>query len=910
MEKSLESFQSEYKKNRTSFTNIYYTLTKKLNLIRVDEALESVVKASMTEIADKYLEQEGAESSVDSYLRNNELYEVHEFLVLTAIMAYNNMSNIDIDRLKEKSFGYAGCFDAVLNFNQLCIGARVNKHVAEETIINNLLSIGREEDYTSYINNKDYCDDLENVLDLMEGSQKKVGAKSQALKDSIADVFDANIESAISTIKERYSYILEGTFGIDQYKGVYTGRQLAVIQGVSSGHAKTVQPDKEFSLYYNRIFKEILDIQVCSDISNSSGRQFDLNLIKNTVKEANYKSVKPIYFPFKVLEIVRKCGVVKGNKITFTRHTQLYNYSKLSESQVGSMSKYLSVLEEYFTEEILDYLFICLVDYCRIHFSVNSNDRDKVEDSICEILDTRAEGFDELVSNIQNMLKYYVDCVTTAVVLDKLELSHETSRSGAEREKIIEFRFKVCSRLTKTGYSNNQFITSLIESKNVNRSDMADIEDTVAKVDELGFSMIDLKYTFDSDKVNARPTFAYKALETLLSQREGTESPVNWQNILLGRNLKDKILTSGVNGEVNLQKNQVHWIFSGSRSGKGVMCYNIFATAIASRLPIFYLDRKPDTATVLNEMCPDMFCINGGQYDSSIDTNGVFNPSKYPFNIPSYLKSYFVSEENKFDFLYFRSLMLVLAMFDYADTYKDSEMGRKLLEAFGGGVVLVLDEFSNFIKFFMKDTKPMSASSGSWLSKSKSQNGMIDSLGKISGDIQKARINLAKVKSKKGVSEEEISSANNALNIADSAEFELDRVYWAAIADSYQAIKDSMAGKKDTAGAVAKTMQVFVIGHDFSDIKTALANPDWFNTGAEGNKSKFNKSNGINPLVHLLAGLKSDVIVGYQADRQSYLAQGDKEFKTKTVLNQSRRCFAYKSIGNFTATEVEKITST
>lgn len=883
-------FNEKYSKCRDSLLNTYYSIVKKLNLNRVNESLESIVKASMREISEEY---EG--DDLDSYLKNHDLYEVHEFITLTAIMAYNNASNIDIDRLKEKSFGYTGCFEAVVNFSSL-FGVRVN----EELIVSNLLSIGRSEDYKSYISSKHYEDDIDNVLELMEGDKKRVGAKSQALRDSIADVFDANIESALSTIKERYSYILEGTFGIDQYKGVYTNRDVAVMVGVSNGHTKPIQPDKEFASYYGSVFNKILDLQV------NDSRQFDLNLIKNTVQEQDFKQVKPIYFPFKVLEIVKKCGVVKNNKPTFTRKTQLYNYQKLSEVQVGTIDKYLNILESYFSDEILDYIFICLVDYCRVHFSVTED----VEDKIYEILDVMGDGFNDLVSSIQNMLKYYVDCVTTAVVLDKLELSHEVSRSGAERDKIIEFRFKVCSRLTQMGYTNRQFITSLIESKNVNSSDMSDIEETVAKEDELGFSMIDLKYTFDSDKVNARPTFAYKALETLLSQQEGTESPVNWQNILLGRDLRDKIVISGTDNSINLQSNQVHWIFSGSRSGKGVMCYNIFATAIGSKLPIFYLDRKPDTATVLSEMCPEMFCVNGGQYDSSIDSNGVFNPSKYPFRIPSYLSSYFASEENKFDFLYFRSLMLVFAMFDYADTYKDSAMGSKLLNAFGGGVVLVLDEFSNFIKFFMKDTKPMSASSGSWLSKAKSQTGIVDSLSTISSNIQKARVSVAKTKSKKGVSQEEIDSANKALDIASSAEFEIDRLYWAALADSYQAIKDSMAGKKDAAGAVAKTMQIFVIGQDFSDIATALDNPDWFNTGAENNKSKFNKSNGINPLVHLLAGLKCDVITGYQADRPTYLAQGDKDYKTKDLLNKSRRCFAYKSMGFFTANELHKITDT
>lgn len=937
---SYKEFDDLYKQYRNTLIDVYYTHAKHTNLNRVNNNLKSVVAAS--------IENNTGIEDIDSY----EYYDVHEFLVLVLYSAYNKILGIDSGRLVKLSFGFTGCAEILQSL--LGILGKSDAEFLSETM-NILLSVGRDEDYNGYIENKHYCDDLINIKELLDLSKKRVGADSDELNVLIGETFNKNIESSLNMIKSRFSYMLEGTFGIDKYKGIYTGKTPAVMQGVKKGTVGVVKPDSDFATKFKPIFDEILNIDLCSEIdaSNTNGRQFDTALIaKNFGLNVDYMAVKPIYFPFKMLEFISKCGLVKQDgSYTFTKQTQLLNYTRLPEGIVGTKDKYLNAISKYFESEIIDYIYRCLIIYCKANFSdkylvltgdssinsiADSEERKKkqkklksdIELAIIDILENREEcivestqgeqvGYSSLVAYILNSLRYFVDCVTTAVILDKCETAQEDGYGGSKIDSILEFRIKICSRLNPQyrEYTNKQFIDSLVSISGLNSSDMSSIEETSAIVDEQGFSMIDVKYTFNMEKVNARPTFAYKALEALIGQqsaedREAGKASVSWQNILLGRNLSDRILTSGVDGDICLQNNQVHWIFSGSRSGKGVMCYNIFATAIGARIPIFYIDRKPDTATVLSALCPDMFCVNGGQYDSTIDTSGVFEPSTYSFNIPTYLSKDLAENQNKFDFVYFRSIMLVLAMFDYADTFKDSELGKKLLNAFGGGVLLVLDEFSNFVKDFLADTKPMSASSGSWLSKAKSQTGMLKDLQQVSTGVKKARLNLVKAEGKKNVTEEELAIARDNLNVAESAEFELDKVYWAAIADAYQAIKDSLGGKKDAAGAVAKSMQIFVIGQDLNKVESALGESDWFNTGAAGNTLKFNKSNGIIPLIHLLGGLSTDVLTGYQKDRQSYLAQGNNKFRTKNLLNASRRCFAYKKFGSFSKSELGKLTHT
>lgn len=704
---------------------------------------------------------------------------------------------------------------------------------------------------------------------------------SQSLKDAIADTFDTEINSALNLIKSRFSYIMEGAFGIDSYRGVYT---LQDMSGVVERTAKKLEPHNEFAKSYIPVLKSILDVDVRMD------RQFNLKAILQAYKNGG----AILYFPYKMLEFVAKCGLQKSDGYSFTRGTKVNNYTNLSASTIGTKSKYIDNIIDYFKVMVLDYLFIVL--------------RDLYETEDETVLEAKVNDFQESGNKdyIRGSLDFFASCVSNVVVLESYTTSKDKSVSGADLERIIEFSFKICSKLKNPKYSNQKFINSLIEVSGRRASDMADVEETVCTVeDNLGFTKVDLKYTFDAEKVNSRPAFAYKALEAVKTQG----GSIDWQNILLGRDLSNNLVTSGMGSKIQLQNNQVHWIFSGSRSGKGVMCYNIFATAIASQVPIFYLDRKPDTAITMSELCPDMFIVNGGQWDETIDTAGVFSPSTYNFNIPDYLESCFIKPEDRFDFVYFRSVMLVLSMFDYADTYKTSELGMKMQSAFSKGVMLVLDEFSNFIKDFLADTKPLSASSGSWLASALSVTGIEKAIQGVADGVSKAKLNFAKVNNKKDVSEEEIAMAERELAVAQAKEFPLDKMYWSAIADGYQAVKDSLSGKKDAAGAVAKSMQIFCIGQDFSKVETALNNPDWYNTGASGNQLKFNKSNGIIPLVSLLSSLFTDVITGYQPDRESYLAQGDSSYRTKSLLNQSRRCFAYKKI-NLTASSLHRITHT
>ena len=128
------------------------------------------------------------------------------------------------------------------------------------------------------------------------------------------------------------------------------------------------------------------------------------------------------------------------------------------------------------------------------------------------------------------------------------------------------------------------------------------------------YTVIDIQHKFKPAIVNAEPLFAYKALDSV--KNSGKE--VRWEKVILGRRDDDSILSAG--SEINFRTNFFHWIIAGSRSGKGVMTLNLLAAAISSGKPVFYLDNKPDMASMFRSSQLSggkMFCIEICVYEET-----------------------------------------------------------------------------------------------------------------------------------------------------------------------------------------------------------------------------------------------------------------------------------------------------
>lgn len=938
----LTEFLKSYSDIEPTLKNIYHKFIKKTRLSDSEDCLKKLIDSSLT-LANDVIEQEGSDGSKE-LVPNPEYAKVHEFFVLTCIAFYSRYLNFEDERLKEKQIGYQGYCDFISSFDSTFGG---NFQVAtdlKQSLESTLLSIGRETSYEDYISSQLYNDDISNISSLLNDKVKKYGTKYKDLLFEFEDAFSKNIESALGTIKSRYKDILDGTFGIDKYQGVYTGSAPMVMQGIKDGKATVIKPDVEFSSVYKPILDEVLDYKLCNELdASSSGRQFDLKLIVDTLGENSYTGVTPIYFPFKVLELISLHIVKSENGTTFKNKTKLLNYS--TSVYNGSLAEYLKILNTFFEDNIMELIYIASMSYCSNHFSnvATAKDVNSKEEKVLDILRGRTAdienglGFNSLLAYIAGVINYYVSCVTTVVILDKLVVDTKKSKYGVH-DNIADFRIKVAGKLLNETITNSDFISRLVEYNNLKTSDMSEIveTDSFSDIDNDNWHLKNFQYTFDADKVNARPIFAYKALKELMIQNEDPEkSPLDWNNIMLGRTLSDAVLISGATGKINLQKNRSHFIYAGSRSGKGVMCYNIFSTAIASGLPLFYMDRKPDTATVMKSLSQDMYCVNGGQYEAGMDYLHSFNPSDYHYVIPEYLKDDFAELNFLNDYVYLRGLLLVFAMVAYADEYKTSPVAQEIQSACRNGLLIIIDEYTNFQSGF---TSKFYSNQG-MLGKAKTVAKLVDSLkklkqGKITSD---AKLNKA---SAKGDSDAiKLAETDVSLSQGELDQYNISGLYYNALFSGYKTVLDTLSKQQNAGGDVFKKFHTFIIGQDLDPIGKCLvpqgegstkAAPTWFNmSGAAKGDNMFISSKNIDPIIATLASFSSDVILGYQMDRPDYLAQYSNKKKsddgktasddvsdtsivsrTTSLLTESRRMFAYRSVGRLTSDLVGKMTNT
>lgn len=889
-----KEFIEGYAECRDTLMSTYLKTVRVESLDVAKDDLKDVVSMAIEKATGK-----GAEEQTE------EEYTLFEFLTLSCLNAYRGASNIDVARLTESQFGFADCCSVISAFENILSTNRVSSQNLGRKAMAQLLSVMRECSYEEYIANAYFDKDLANIQELVkESSDRKITTNDEVLKQ-IDIVMDYAIKSSLRLIKERYSFIMEGTFGIEDYVGVYTGGNVAVFQGVNGyGKAEIVQPDDSLGEYFGSQIREYLNIKI------SNKRQFNHGDIFNGY---NDNPEIPVYFPYKILEVISKCK--------FTKNTALLNYRKIPRAEQGTKDSYI---EKYIlkpiSEDMVAFLYEATYSLIESFYDDLEGERgtkerkQSVEARAIKVFKTKdVQTYKPLTDYLSEVLRYYADCVSCAVVLDKLTRARNKSSQGYESIQVIEFRAKICAKVFK-GLTNYNFVKNVTSQMHSTVDDLNEIDDSEFPADRGGFNQGNLTLVVDSDKVNARPVFAYKALQALKEQTN-SDKPLSWQNILLGRDLSDQLVTSKSGGDIALQDTRVHYIISGSRSGKGVMCYNIFATAIGSQIPMFYLDRKPDTATVLQELAPNMFCFNGGgNYDEAIDYKGIFSRDKAKFQIPAYLSQTFEDDRVRFDYAYFRGIMLVLSMMIFADSGYDCELRSVLRDKFNNGLVLVMDEFTNFFENFLGSN--LTAQGGQWFNNIPSTIGLSKSASAYYAAYLKAKEGLVKKEASKNVNQASIDIATEAVEDAKRTyhnEFDLKGLYMSALADSYKEILDLMKELKKASGDVFKKTHIFVIGQDFKGIYNTFSAGDgkeWFNLGGGTNRNKFNSSNNIVPLISALNSVPVDVITGYQKDDRQYLAQGDEQFRTNKLLNASRRCFAYKRLGSLSEDNLDALMNT
>ena len=891
-----DKFLEEYDKiYNTLFTNYTHVATKaRLN------ALESDLNAVAYQGYSKDLKlSDGTKlSDLDakiSKVSSDADFKVFQFIVLTGLSSYYGLSNLNEFVKSGNEFGYKDAFIGLKKLRKL---TRKPEKDFEEASLERLLSTQRNCTRNEYFARKYYLDDIELVKKLLVNGVTKVDV-SDELKSAIVrelyEVIDAEVDNIVSV----YRNILAAAFGITRYKGVFTFDKTAPVIGLSDSYRyKVLEPVNTFRDKYLPVFDDMIDIKHPSQ-STYTDRQFNASVIYDG--SVAHKD-KPVYFPHKVLELI---------SLGSWTSTPVNAYKMCPNGESQNLNSYCEYLRTCFDNDIFNYcVYCCKADYLKLKQEIKDNWE---VHQVLEDIDCPAR--DEFKLGIAEKLRYYVKCVTTVFVLTDLETEKKEKR-GVAVEDILSFRVKVA--YAGDLISNTVFCQRLSQSLFHDAYRMNEIEETLEETLNIGVHIRDYAYTFDSDKVYARPIFAYKALEAL--QAQGVK--LSWRNMLLGKYADGSICRSAEGERINLLDANLHNIYSGSRSGKGVMCYNIFATAIASRIPIFYADRKPDTAVVLKSLCSKMFAVNGGQYSADIDLEKQFVPEKIKYRIPSYInKSEYLPELPpleivKGDYVYFRAFLLCLSLILFVDGVKNKEDPRyvKIAKLLENGAIFVLDEFSNFVTFFL-EKYPVA---NKWFRGAYSSVGLNNWKSKLN-DINEKSVNLSAKQNSDSAKEDQIVRAQGKLESAlDGArEFDLAGVYFAQLADSYIEIMKAIPGLFKSAGNLVKQVQIFIIGQTlpYEHFDDELE----FMTSTGSNPRKFKASENklgkqTVPMIRALRDMGGDYIMGYQPDgkggKPEYLAQRNKKYITSSMLTASRRCFCHFKPAALTVRSAEEIVNT
>ena len=682
-----------------------------------------------------------------------------------------------------------------------------------------------------YLSQECYLNDLELFIKLLNYDESE-----DAVRDDIITCFKTQIMLTTDKILETYTALFASGYQIIKPKGLLTP------DGIISINDNKL--DKLWTHEISGIYKKL---ESKLGVQSSDARQFDMNLLVSSYLGGN--STRYCFYK-KLLEFAfGKVSIEDSNK----SDVMLYQ----SPRGNGSWEEYRKI---YVSPLIIQI----------------------IENTVCHMLKKRgflseggyrSEAAFELITSLLDFL--YRQLTTCIIVSDWRTISSDITDPNSDKV-VIGYKFRVSDvdrRVPLTVEINNEIIKELFMDRA--GDDDAVLEPVVAVGNISNYSVIDIQHKFKPTIVNGEPLFAYRALNSLLSS--GKSIP-EWDSIILGKKDDDSILTLG--GDIQFNRKLCHFICAGSRSGKGVMTLNILAGAIASGKPIFYLDNKPDMASMFRSSGMsggEMFCING-DYDATYDSYfKSSSPEQFDWSrsIPKFMLSELGETYSNYSTLfYLRALLFCLCLIYVRGNVRTIP---NLYNRLGGkdGVVIVIDEITAGDEGISNILKPNGVLGGAFYSASaisdarrkgnadKSGNPLLSEFGCYSTDM--------------------INSINKTLS---------------TICDRW-AYKGLVGG-----GTEQDVSDVFVIGQKLKDASSAK-------DAYRATNANIMDSTVGDVLYKKLFSLGFDAFFGYNADCPHYMCTGEayrgKDSKAYTRLNASARNFAYvDSLNNET---VRNITS-
>lgn len=519
------------------------------------------------------------------------------------------------------------------------------------------LSEDEEEPDTTWgsYDDDDYIDESEDEVeetisdnlgeDAEEDENDAISEDIEVIHKNIRNYYSQYYVGIVKELSKRYTAMFESGYEVIKPAGILTKDGLIGL----SGNKKVV---KKSNVSLSSIYKLLSERMHIVEIESRSNVR-----IADTIYEMySNGSNAMLYFPNKLLEYAfgRKApsGDNQESLNTYENHASASNWSAYCESEVKK--SLLSVV----SGSVVRFVY------------TNTDDGNYFTE--------------EMITMLRDFLKYFEQCLSLCLLM----VEYKTN-SSEYMEELFSIKIRVCDPRNSLGYED---ITPDI----INTAFMGSTGDVPfsykPRFEEEVF-VKEYAHEFNHDSSQAMPLFSYKAYESLKSQ--GVMP--TWDKMILGMFEDGTILVNGKKG-VSLGNNLTHQIDAGSRAGKGVMTLNILVSAILSRKKIFYADRKPDMASMLKNLSPNMFVVNGGAYNPKDDNYGTFSNRDSWVNlenIPDYLcdtLNLSKTWDDLGDIFYMRALKLIIGiiMARGKGYYNRKELGGE------SGIMFVVDEFKNF----------------------------------------------------------------------------------------------------------------------------------------------------------------------------------------------------------------------
>lgn len=636
----------------------------------------------------------------------------------------------------------------------------------------------------------------------------------------------------VQELLKRYSDLYASGYEVSKPAGVLT--ELGIVR--VSGSTKVIFEDSVSTTATYSILKSKLDFK--ESASRSVAR------IASDIYSGYISDGLVTYFPNKHLEFAYGLCAPEGENQdstnTYKRHADAAHWAKYLS---GDLTKAVKLLVKKST----------------VLFVRNYSEKHEVSYKSKEVM-----------LEIGNYLKYLQSCLSLSLLFSE----YKVGDVDGDRE-VAAFKLRICDPEEKI---LNLDLTHAI-LQHAFMGGVGKVPFSYNPRVNMSTCIIEYAHEFNHDMAQATPLFAYKALESLKAQGMS----LSFENLILGMAEDGSILRAG--SEIVLSKHLTHFDIAGSQAGKGVMTLNILASGIASNKNIIYLDKKPDMSSLLKYLAPNMPVINGGDLQPGYDafkqwSNMTLN------NVPDEVIDAFgltPSWNDLGDLVYMRLLKLSIGLL--------MVRGSSHTEScFGGedGILLIVDEFSNFQKSFMSMVTHLTSS-----------------LPPIT--LEKA---------KKAVEENKMT------------EVEFKRVYsnkgYYALSylNSLMSDMEYLAAKKDAGYDPMETARsdIFVIGQS---LEKGMFNhgdfKDTFGNSSSSGRYKSIDANGLTKGSFALGDQSipsnyvnfktADAFFGRNMDdgRDKYLAQTSNNSKAKGRLDDKASNFAYLS--NFSETVRKKIVS-